>query len=409
MKGYPDERNVIFQLHREESTPVIELAVVIPTLNEAQNVSAVIEGLNAALDGISWEAIFVDDDSQDGTAERLLAIAQQDPRIRVLRRVGRRGLASACLEGMLSTAAPYIAVMDGDLQHDENTLRVMLSQIRSQRLDLVVATRNSAGGSMGDFSCSRVRLSRLGERLSRAISHCPLSDPMSGFFLLDRRFFEEVVGSVSGIGFKILLDLVASSKRPVRFAEVPYTFRNRLHGQTKLDILVGIEYLQLLLDKLVGSILPPRFLLFAMVGGIGAVVHLATLFLTLELARQPFAISQTVAAFVAMTGNFFLNNTITYRDRRLRGLAFVYGLLSFYLACSVGALLNIRVAMLVLSGHAPWYLAGAVGLIVGSVWNYAVTAILTWRQGRARIAARRRSALRAATDQQSCVASSSLR
>ena len=409
MKGYPDERNVIFQLHREESTPVIELAVVIPTLNEAQNVSAVIEGLNAALDGISWEAIFVDDDSQDGTAERLLAIAQQDPRIRVLRRVGRRGLASACLEGMLSTAAAYIAVMDGDLQHDENTLRVMLSQIRSQRLDLVVATRNSAGGSMGDFSCSRVRLSRLGERLSRAISHCPLSDPMSGFFLLDRRFFEEVVGSVSGIGFKILLDLVASSKRPVRFAEVPYTFRNRLHGQTKLDILVGIEYLQLLLDKLVGSILPPRFLLFAMVGGIGAVVHLATLFLTLELARQPFAISQTVAAFVAMTGNFFLNNTITYRDRRLRGLAFVYGLLSFYLACSVGALLNIRVAMLVLSGHAPWYLAGAVGLIVGSVWNYAVTAILTWRQGRARIAARRRSALRAATDQQSCVASSSLR
>lgn len=409
MKGYPDARNVIFQLHREESTPVIELAVVIPTLNEAQNVSAVIEGLNAALDGISWEAIFVDDDSQDGTAERLLAIAQQDPRIRVLRRVGRRGLASACLEGMLSTAAPYIAVMDGDLQHDENTLRVMLSQIRSQRLDLVVATRNSAGGSMGDFSCSRVRLSRLGERLSRAISHCPLSDPMSGFFLLDRRFFEEVVGSVSGIGFKILLDLVASSKRPVRFAEVPYTFRNRLHGQTKLDILVGIEYLQLLLDKLVGSILPPRFLLFAMVGGIGAVVHLATLFLTLELARQPFAISQTVAAFVAMTGNFFLNNTITYRDRRLRGLAFVYGLLSFYLACSVGALLNIRVAMLVLSGHAPWYLAGAVGLIVGSVWNYAVTAILTWRQGRARIAARRRSALRAATDQQSCVASSSLR
>lgn len=388
---------------------MIELAVVIPTLNEAQNVSAVIEGLNAALDGISWEAIFVDDDSQDGTAERLLAIAQQDPRIRVLRRVGRRGLASACLEGMLSTAAPYIAVMDGDLQHDENTLRVMLSQIRSQRLDLVVATRNSAGGSMGDFSCSRVRLSRLGERLSRAISHCPLSDPMSGFFLLDRRFFEEVVGSVSGIGFKILLDLVASSKRPVRFAEVPYTFRNRLHGQTKLDILVGIEYLQLLLDKLVGSILPPRFLLFAMVGGIGAVVHLATLFLTLELARQPFAISQTVAAFVAMTGNFFLNNTITYRDRRLRGLAFVYGLLSFYLACSVGALLNIRVAMLVLSGHAPWYLAGAVGLIVGSVWNYAVTAILTWRQGRARIAARRRSALRAATDQQSCVASSSLR
>ena len=386
---------------------MIELAVVIPTLNEAENVSVVIEGLNAALDGISWEAIFVDDDSQDGTAERLLAIAQQDPRIRVLRRVGRRGLASACIEGMLSTVAPYIAVMDGDLQHDENMLRVMLSQIRSQRLDLVVATRNSAGGSMGDFSSSRVRLSRLGERLARAISHCPLSDPMSGFFVLDRRFFEEVVGSVSGIGFKILLDLVASSKRPVRFAEVPYTFRNRLHGHTKLDILVGIEYLQLLLDKLAGSILPPRFLLFAMVGGVGAVVHLATLFLTLELARQPFAISQTVAAIVAMTGNFLLNNTITYRDRRLRGPAFVYGLLSFYLACSVGALLNIRVAMLVLSGHAPWYVAGAVGLIVGSVWNYAVTAILTWRQRRERIAARRRSMLRATADQQSCVASSS--
>ncbi|MGH9663163.1 MAG: glycosyltransferase, partial [Bryobacteraceae bacterium] len=342
-----------------------------------------------ALAGVEYEVIFVDDDSPDQTAAAVRAIGRENPRVRALQRIHRRGLASACIEGMMATAAPYIAVMDADLQHDESLLIRMLNRLKAERLDLVAATRNAEGGSMGGFAASRVRLSHLGRTLSGMVSPCPLSDPMSGFFVADRRYLEEVVHSVSGIGFKILLDLVASSKRPVRFAEEPYRFRERLHGESKLDILVGLEYLQLLLDKLIGDILPPRFVIFGMVGAVGVVAHLAILFLVMRVAQGTFAAAQAVGTFAVMTLNFFLNNAITYRDRRLRGAAMAHGLLSFYTACSVGMFVNLRVAGFASDNGLSWYAAGFLGVTVSSVWNYAITAILTWRQRR-REAGRRR-------------------
>jgi dolichol-phosphate mannosyltransferase len=360
----------------------LELAIIVPTFKERKNVQEVLRRLAVTLQGIEYEVVFVDDDSPDGTADAVRAIGLGNPRVRVLQRVGRRGLASACVEGMMATAAPYIAVMDADLQHDETILPQMLEKLKAEKLDLVVATRNAEGGSMGEFAAWRVQLSQLGRRLSNSISRCELSDPMSGFFILDRRFLEEIVRSISAIGFKILLDIVASSPRPVRLGEVPYRFRSRLYGESKLDILVGIEYLQLLLDKTVGEIIPARFLIFGMVGAMGAVAHLSLLFFLLRLAKEPFLTAQAIATVIVMTLNFFLNNAITYRDRRLRGRGLFFGLISFYLACSVGAFVNLRVAAFVVEGGAPWYLAGLAGLVVSSVWNYGVTAMFTWHQGR---------------------------
>ena len=286
----------------------------------------------------------------------------------------------------MATPAPYIAVMDADLQHDETILPQMLEKLKAEKLDLVVATRNAEGGSMGEFAAWRVQLSQFGRRLSNSISRCDLSDPMSGFFILDRLFLEAIVRSISAIGFKILLDIVASSPRPVRLGEVPYRFRARLYGESKLDILVGIEYLQLLLDKMLGEIIPARFVIFGMVGATGAIVHLSILFVLLNLAKETFLVAQGIATVIVMTLNFFLNNAITYRDRRLRGRGLILGLLSFYLACSVGAFVNIRVAGFVVEGGGPWYLAGLAGLVVSSVWNYGVTAMFTG----IRAAARRR-------------------
>ncbi len=329
--------------------------------------------------GIEHEVIFVDDDSSDGTADTVRAIALDDPRVRILRRILRRGLASACIEGMMSTAAPYIAVMDADLQHDEAILPRMLSKLKQERLDLVVGTRNAEGGGMGNFSPGRIWLSNFGKKLSRTVSHCDLSDPMSGFFLVDRCFLEEVVHSVSGTGFKILLDLVASSKRPVRLGEIPYRFAARLHGESKLDISVGVEYIQLLLDKALGDLMPARFVLFGMVGAIGVGTHLVVLYALLK-ARQSFAVAQLWATYVVMTLNFFLNNAITYRDRRLRGTALLGGLTSFYIACSIGAFMNFQVATFGVQNGAPWYVAGLVGIAISSVWNYGVTAVFTWRR-----------------------------
>jgi len=363
--------------------PSLELAVVVPTFKERANIGPLLERLADVLAGIEYEVIFVDDDSPDQTAAAIRSVGLTNPKVRVLQRIGRRGLASACVEGMMASAAPFIAVMDADLQHDETILPRMLEKLKTERLDIVVATRNAQGGSMGDFSAFRVRLSQLGRRLSNSISHCELSDPMSGFFVLDQRFLQEVVHSVSGIGFKILLDLVASASRPVRVGEVPYRFGQRVHGESKLDILVGIEYLQLLLDKVAGDVIPPRFIIFGMVGMLGVAVHLSILGVLLQMAGLSFTAAQTTATVVVMILNFFLNNTITYRDRRLRGAELILGLISFCAACSIGAFVNLRVAVFATrDAGLPWYVGGLFGLAISSVWNYVITALFTWRQQR---------------------------
>ncbi len=367
-----------------QATVPVELAIVIPTFKERDNIDPLLESLRQTLEGIEYEVIFVDDDSPDGTAAAIREISRTNARVRVLQRIGRRGLSSACLEGMLATATPYIAVMDADLQHDERILPTMLSELKEGKLDLVVATRNKEGGGMGEFADNRVRLSQLGRQLSRTVSHADLSDPMSGFFVIDRKFLDEVIHSASGTGFKILLDLVASARRPVRFAEVPYTFRKRMRGTSKLDILVGIEYLQLLLDKTFGNLIPPRFLIFSMVGAVGMLFSIGVLYLLFSVLKMQFSVAQAITTFVVMTANFFVNNSLTYRDRRLRGRRVATGLLTFYAACFVGAVINIRIAQFIKDAGVSWYLAGAAGLAVGAVWNYGVTSITTWRQARER-------------------------
>jgi dolichol-phosphate mannosyltransferase len=361
---------------------MLELAIVVPAFNERDNIEPLLSGLDRALHGIEFEVIFVDDDSPDGTADAIREISLRRPGVRVLQRIHRRGLASACLEGMMATAAPYIAVMDADLQHDESILPEMLKSIRQAGADLVVASRNAASGSMGDFARERVAVSNIGRVLSRIVCRCEITDPMSGFFMLDRRFLEDVVADVSGIGFKILVDLVASSRRPVRLIEVPYRFRRRVHGESKLDSLVLVEYLQLIADKLVGGFIPPRFVLFGAVGAVGAALYLIALYLLYRTLHLDYRISLIAATLVAMTCNFLLNNITTYRDRRLKGWALIGGLLTFYAACAVGALVAVRVAEFAMQGGLHWFFAGAVGVALASVWNFTMTQLFTWRISR---------------------------
>jgi dolichol-phosphate mannosyltransferase len=356
-----------------------ELAVVVPTLNERDNVEPLLARLAVVLAGIEWEAVFVDDDSSDGTWAVLQELQRRCPHVRALRRIGRRGLASACIEGMLATSAPYLAVMDADLQHDETVLPTMLATLKARHLDVVVGTRFADGGSVGEFSRGRVVISRLGRLLSRAVSRADLSDPMSGFFVLHRDFLEQTVHRLSGHGFKLLLDLLASAPRRVRFAEVPYRFRQRRSGHSKLDAPVVLDYVTLVGDKLLGRHVPIRFVIFVLVGLFGIVVHLAVLGLCFRLLELSFYLSQVIATLVAMTSNFNLNNVFTYRDRRLHGLDLVYGHLSFYLICSIGAIANFQIAKMLFDLDVPWALAGLLGAVVGAVWNYGVSSTFTWR------------------------------
>ena len=353
-----------------------ELTVVVPAFRERENIPAMLAALESALRGIDWEVIVVVDDAGDGSEEYLRGRAQADARVRCLQRIGRRGLASACLEGMLASSAPYLAVIDADLQHDEKLLPELLAAARDGGADVVVASRYMAGASTGELAPERVRASRLAGRVSRVLGS-GLTDPMSGFFVLRREYLERVVRRLYGRGFKILLDVVAAARGEVRIAELPYRMRSRQHGESKLSFRVVAEFFMLILYHLTGRLLPARFFLFGAVGLTGVAVHLAVLWAAFGFSGS-FIASQVLATWVAMTSNFFLNNAFTYADQRLRGRAVLRGLASFYVACGIGAFINVAIGeWLYLQGVTYW-LAGLAGAVVAAVWNFFTTASVTW-------------------------------
>ncbi len=363
---------------RTGATPAV--SVIVPCFNERPNVAPMIAKLDAALAGIAWEVIYVDDNSPDGTTQEVRRIARQDPRVRCIRRIGRRGLASAVIEGALSSSADFVAVIDGDLQHDETRLPVMLTALRTGDYDLAVASRHVEGGdNQGLAGRWRHLISDGGIKLAQAFMPLRLTDPMSGFFMLPRPLFEDLAKGLNGQGFKILLDLVLSSPGPLRVIEIPATFRERVAGESKLDALVMMQFAGLLLDKVFGGLLPLRFFSFALVGLLGVIVNLAVLGLLRYVTNLSFEVDQTIGTVIAMVFNFQLNNAITYRDQRLKGPRLWRGLLLFMLVCGIGAVANIGIAQALYRQNTNWSAAGAVGAMIGVVWNYAVSATLVWR------------------------------
>jgi dolichol-phosphate mannosyltransferase len=201
---------------------------------------------------------------------------------------------------------------------------------------------------------------------------------MSGFFMVRRESFNSVVTDLQTQGFKILADMLAASKGRWKTVEIPYTFRERQHGESKMDSAVTLEFLGLLASRLTGGLMPIRFVLFIMVGVSGVFVQLAAVWVAL-LAIPSFAIAQTIGVFVAMTTNFLLNNALTYRDRALTGIAMLQGLLSFYAVCAVGAVANVGVAELIFSLFPYWVFASIIGAVVGAFWNFLASSLVTWR------------------------------
>ena len=358
-----------------------ELSIIVPVFNERGNVDELLSSLEKNLAGLNWEVIFVDDDSPDDTAAHVRQHGRRNPRVRCIQRLGRRGLSAACIEGMLASSAPYLAVMDGDLQHDESLLPQMLAMLKQDNLDIVVGSRYVAGGSAAGLNADRAAISRLATRLSRRFIPQELRDPMSGFFMLRREVFDDNVRNLSGFGFKILLDIFASAKRELNFVELPFEFRDRRAGQSKLDNQVAWDFFMLLADKLFGRAIPVRFLSFILVGGSGVFVHMAVLTVLIKVVALSFFWSQTAATVVAMTSNYALNNVITYRDLQLRGIDWLRGWLTFSLACSIGAVANIGIAEYLFRMDTSWPVAGIAGVLVGAVWNYVITRAYTWKVG----------------------------
>ncbi|WEK47455.1 MAG: glycosyltransferase family 2 protein [Candidatus Andeanibacterium colombiense] len=368
----------------------LRLAIILPTYNERKNLRPLVAKLDAALAGVEWEAVIVDDNSPDGTADEARAISLDDPRVRVIERIGRRGLASAAIEGMCSTAAPMVAVMDADHQHDPALLPQMLAALESGDYDVAYGSRFAEGASAAGLSSKgREKGSQLANKLARKVTGMELSDPMSGYFMLPAKILRADAHRLSGVGFKILLDILATVDGPLRVKELPLTFASRAEGESKLDRTVVFEFLIGLYDKWLGRIIPTRFALFGTIGAAGVVVHMAVLTTVLRINGgdgfvfgrwiTEFDVGQTIAAMVAMTFNFVLNNSLTYADKRLKGFGpLLKGWLRFAVTCSVGMLSNIGVAaVLVRSGFHP-YPSAIVGIVLGSVWNYALSSRFVW-------------------------------
>jgi len=373
------------QLDWQHASGAVALAVILPTYNERANIIEAIRRTQAVLGYMPHEIIVVDDNSPDGTADVVRQLARQDSRIRLIHRIGRRGLSSAVIEGMMASTAPMLAVMDADMQHDESALPRMIEKMQREHLDLVIGTRNAHGGSMGNFARARVRISELSAQLSRSVCQCEVSDPMSGFFLVRDDFFRSAAPRLQSGGFKILLDLLASSDRKPRIGEVGYRFRTRMHGQSKLSFHVAVDYVFLIVNKLTGGHLCPRFTLFALTGASGLLVHFAVLAAMHLSLHANFLNSQAAAAFAAMSTNFAVNNAL--QQSRLRGRRAWTGYLRFLMLCSLGAIFSVSYANRLHLSHTPWALAALAGIAIGSVWNYAMTQIFTWEAPQTRRAA----------------------
>lgn len=359
----------------------LDLAIILPTLNERGNLAPLVERIDRAIrDAATWEVIIVDDDSKDGTADEARAIALTDPRVRVIQRIGRRGLASAAIEGFCATAAPYVAVMDADHQHDPALLPGMLAALKSGEAEICVASRFAEGASTAEWAApEREKLSTYANAIARKITGVELTDPMSGYFMLPSSTARALVPRLTGIGFKILLDLLATSDTAMKVKEFPLNFAARREGESKLDRAILFDFLAGLYDKTLGKVIPTRFALFGTVGALGVVVHFVVLTSLLFLFGHHFTFAQSGAVLVAMSFNFWLNNWLTYRDKRLTGAAaLLRGWIGFIATCAIGGFANVAIATFLEAQGVFWVLAALAGIVVGSVWNYALSSRFVW-------------------------------
>lgn len=357
-----------------------ELSIILPAYNEAANIPLIVDKIADAMGDVPYEVIVVDDDSPDGTAGVTREIARSRPNVRCVRRVGRRGLSGACIEGMMAASAPVVAVMDADMQHDETRLPVMLAEIRNGA-DLVIGSRYVEGGnaSAGFQKKTRAKGSELATALANRITGRYTSDPMSGFFMMTRDLADRAAYEISRDGFKILFDIVSRFGAGLTIREVPFQFRERIEGESKLGFLVTVQFLGLLVSRFTGGLVPVKFLLYGLVGFSGLFVHMAALFALTGPAGLSFPTAQLTATFLAMTTNFGFNNEITYAHRKLKGRKFVTGLITFYAVCGIGALANVSIATRLFEWDWSAAVAGFAGAMMSAVFNYAVTKLVTWR------------------------------
>ena len=365
----------------------VQLSVVVPTFNEKDNVAELVRRLEESLVDIAWEVVFVDDFSRDGTAECVRRIAASNSKVRLIMRHNRRGLSSAVIEGALAAAGDVIAVMDGDLQHDESVLPKMYELVASDQAEIASASRFLLeDGADGLSSDTRLKISNTGIALANKMFNLDLTDPLTGFFVFRRSVLERAFPNLSEIGFKILLDMIASAHPAPRVVEVPFKFRERVHGDSKLDNRVMYDFFLFFLEKKLAPIvpLPAQVISFAIANTVGLMMHMAIVLGMVGLMNVAFEPSQLFATLTAITFIYGLNNALTYSDRRIKGWRFYRGLSFYALLSAPGVAANLILSTTLLKefpANAFWAPA-AIGALVTVSWNYIASKVFDLAQSK---------------------------
>ena len=357
------------------------LTVVLPAYNERENVDVLVAALHQAdIHGQIKRIIYVDDDSPDLTSEHIKS-SQYPIDVLCIHRIGRQGLSSAVVEGILLADTQYVAVMDADGQHTPHDLMEMLKLAMAEGNQLVIGSRFKNQATVETHVGLRSLLSKVGNRLANHVLRRQLSDPLTGFFLIERSLFAEVSHQVRGSGFKILVDVIYNLRdKDIKIAETQIQFQQRLHGESKLDSGVMIEFVDQMIGLFIGKIYPEKFIGFLMVGVFGMCIHFTILYLTLFILALSFTIAQTLATLVAMMANFALNNLLTFRRNRLKGFEWFKGLIYFVLVCSLGAVANVGVSGYIFKLDNMWWLSGLAGIIVGTAFNFTLSKYFVWKK-----------------------------
>jgi len=353
----------------------LDVSIIIPTLNERENLPVLIGKLQEAMEGRRYELVIVDDDSEDGTWQVAEEFSQRYGNIRVIRRINRKGLSSAITEGFLLGKGKYVAVLDADLQHDHALIGAMLEEIGD--CDLVIGSRYMNQKSVPGWDSWRSRLSRAGTMMAQKLLKQKISDPMSGFFMIRRKIIQEIAPQLFDQGYKILFDILIS--RPdLKIKELPYDFKARLYGTSKLTAAVMFDFADLLISRAIPSRFNFQFIRYGVVGASGVVIHLLTLYLLHAVIGLQYPVSLAFAIETAMVSNYILNNQWTFKEHRFFGLQWWKGLFNYNLACLLGSAFNLGIGWYLVDKGIPWFYASVLGIWVGTSWNYLSNRFFTW-------------------------------
>lgn len=354
--------------------------MVIPTYNERDNVDHILSQIESSpLARVVAQLVFVDDDSPDDTAKAIRERSHSIPTI-CLQRIGRMGLSSALIEGLMVAQTPFVAVMDADGQHSPQDLLSLANAARDQHLDLVIGVRQYPAG-VGSATSGPQPLAQHLTRLWPALLGRRLQDPLSNLFVVSQPALHRVVRGLKPVGSKLVFDMLTQMKGPDwRIEEMPVSLRPRHAGRPKLDWSVYIELLDQIVHRLSKGLIPERFLSFAAVGGSGVVVHFSALYTLVQMNQLPFWTSQALATLAAMTSNYTLNNEVTFRRLRRGGKTWPTGLALFVAFCSVGAIANVGIASALFAQAYAWWLSALAGVVVGAVFNFSLAKSYVWRR-----------------------------